>query len=285
MRIMIIQAGTRNKDSCPGIDAKTKVIAEALVKVTPKTVDLDVLDLSITDDPKRRIQPCKGCIGTAGGFHCQWQCSCYGPNSGGEKLPDIMHDEHVYDRLLKADGIYIMTPVHWWSVTTSLKAFFDRLVCASGTITKEDAIKLTDNDFKNPEKTKALESSGKYRHLKKNHLENKIAAFFVHGDDGANDYTYMPDAAPMRLEDKEYFHSDPRDAIEPIVKQLKYSGIFVPESLIFSMSRNVGHNYGDNDKTFELDKKFIKGAVDTYKKLVKYITRRNKKMKKILRKK
>jgi len=271
IRILIIQAGQRSAKSCPGRDTKSRFMVKEIKKKESKDLKLDILDLAV-EDVDRVIRPCKGCVGTAGGFHCHWQCTCYGPGSGGEKLSDVMHDEKVYDRLEAADGILILTPINWFSITSSLKLFLDRIVCASETLTKAEAVVLTNNDIKNPLKTSKLEQSGKYDYMLKNHLEGKVAAFWAQGDNGADDYAKgdypdtFGDISRQRFFDKT--NSNPRTAIDPAVRQLKYSGIYVPEELIITKIRNEGNDYSENDKTFKKDKKFISSATELLDALV-----------------
>ena len=115
MRIMLIQGGTRDKDTCPGEDTKTKDLIESIEDISAgDEIELDILDLSVKGDGKV-IQPCKGCVGTSGGFHCHWQCSCYGKGSASENLYDLMHKENVYDRLEKCDAFIVFTPIHWYA--------------------------------------------------------------------------------------------------------------------------------------------------------------------------
>jgi len=214
-RIMIVQGGTRSKDSCPGKDTKLRHLVELIKKRAPDDVRIDVLDLAVEGDGEI-IQYCKGCIGTSGGFHCQWRadgkalaqmmksvkkvngkfiykskngkefdlnkvrgCTCYGPGSNSEDLKDIMHDDYVYYRLEQADAVLFLTPIHWAKPSGPIVVMLDRLVCSSGTVSAEAMEMVTGNDIKNPEKTALVEMKGEMNHLKTNWLEGKTAAIFM----------------------------------------------------------------------------------------------------------
>ena len=62
------------------------------------------------------------------------------------------------------------------------------MVCINQTLTREQAQEIFDSDVKNSTKTAKFEKTDVYCELKKNHWEGKIAAFYAHGDDGADDY-------------------------------------------------------------------------------------------------
>jgi len=272
MRILVVQGGTRSENSCPGRNTKIRSMVDLILESSPDYVNVDVLDLAVEGDGKRIIQPCKGCVGTAGGFHCHWKCTCYGPKSDSSDLNDIMHDDKVYDRLEMSDGIMFMTPIHWFKPSGPILAMLDRLVCASLTITREQAKRLTDNDLKNPEKTMALEKSGKYDNLKKNHLGGKVAAVFAQGDDGADDYyntINKPNTTPGNFMEDVY--SSPIDAVIPLVKALRFMDIEVPDDLIVGVNRGKGKDYAVNDETYKSAEKYMAIPVNLFLKLVNRI--------------
>jgi multimeric flavodoxin WrbA len=72
-------------------------------------------------------------------MHCHWFCSCYAPND--DKNPDLMYEAKIYDKLEACDGFMVVSPQHWYSVSSQVKTMFDRLVCANLTITREQAWK------------------------------------------------------------------------------------------------------------------------------------------------
>ena len=193
-------------------------------------------------------------------------CDCY--FKGDKEHPDFMSDFDIYRRLEKADAFIVFSPINWWNVTTQVKALFDRLVCASLTLTDEQAQELWPDDVKNPIKTKKFSETEQYKLMVKNHLEGKVGAFYIHGDDGANDYVgrKMPESY---LKHK-YNYNDPKNAILPIVWQCRYMGIDVPDNLIDAFYMNEEISYSEaNDKLKEgklgfAVKKARKLILDTY---------------------
>jgi multimeric flavodoxin WrbA len=148
-----------------------------------------------------------------------------------------MYEADIYDRLQQCDGFLVVSPVHWYSVSTQVKAMFDRLVCVNLTITQDQARSIFGKgNTKDPELTGRAELSGKYTNLQKNHLEGKVAAFYVHGDDGAADYNgKQPDTG-----DKDW---DVRNTVMPLVYQCRYSGIDCPDELVEAFYVNKGKPY------------------------------------------
>ena len=281
VRILIIDGGNRDKDTCPNEDSKSRLLVKAMQKAASKDVMLDILDLSVKGDGNI-VQPCKGCVGTAGGFHCQWRtsgvpgldlkvrgCTCYGPDSASEDLPDIMHDQHVYYRLEKADGFIVITPTNWGAPTTSIKAMFDRLVCSNMSIAKEEIDKLTDNDSKNAAKTQKIEQSGKYDHLLKNRLEGKIAGFYVYGSGGADDYVGRE--LPASMIDEKWDASNSKNALAPIIDQCRYSGISVPNKNIVIMNNNKHEDYSAKDASIRKNKEYFDKAKELLNNMVNQI--------------
>ena len=270
VRIMVFSGSSRDSEDCPDQDGKTLTLAKKSTEDLPDNVEVDFCDLAVKTD-KPIVQPCKACVSTAGGFHCHWHCTCYFKND--KKKPDFMHDENVYGRLEKCDGFVVFSPINWYSVSTPIKAMFDRLVCANLTITKNQALKIYDDDIKNAEKTRAASKSGKYDDMLKNHLEGKHAAFFIHGDGGADDYerSQHPEAYEKEAHRGEGAHSDPKLAVMPLVLQCKYSGIFVPDDLVVGIHVNEGKSYAEANDIYKKDEEFFKAGKDLVKRLVNYI--------------
>ena len=271
-RIMVFQGSPRYHLNCPSQDSKTQYIVEYATKIDG--IEFDICDLSLRKD-KPIIQPCKGCQSIANGYHCHWPCDCYVKND--KKTTDLIYDENIYDRIQKADGFVVFSPIHWYSVSSQIKALFDRLVCANLTITHEQAVKLkcikkdiecTDSNIKNNELTEYLERSGKYDKLLKNHLEGKYAAFFVHGDDGALDYNGKE--LPKSMENMKE-NTEPKLSIIPIVQQCRYSGIFVPEDLIIAKYMNKGISYSEANVVYKDNKEVLESAKNLVKRLAQYI--------------
>jgi hypothetical protein len=128
---------------------------------------------------------------------------------------------------------------------------FDRLVCASLTMTTEQAIeKFGEDHVKDIEKTKPFSNTLEYKEIVKNHLEGKVGAFLIHGDDGANDYTDREMPKAYNKYDIGDFNN-PKNCILPIVWQCRYMGIDVPEKFITSFYMNEGISYSEANDRFE----------------------------------
>lgn len=171
-RILVICASPRNDQTCPGEMSKTYRLAQIAEKtIKKKKMECDFLDLSrLTSEFGKNIFPCKACVSTAMPL-CHWPCSCY-PNHALSQTNDWMHE--IIERWVRAHGILIVTPVHWYQVPSALKLMMDRLVCADGG--NPDP---TTTDFKNPKKAKEIELKG-WDYPK--HLAGRSFAVVVHGD-------------------------------------------------------------------------------------------------------
>jgi multimeric flavodoxin WrbA len=172
-RFLVICASPRNDGTCPGEISKTFRLAGAVRDVLKQSAaaEVDFLDLSVlTSDYGRRIFPCKGCVSTAMPL-CHWPCSCY-PNHATSQVGDWMNE--LYERWTAAHGIIIVTPVHWYQVSSPLKLMMDRLVCADGGNPDPTA-----TGGKDAEKAKALEMQG-WPYPK--HLAGRVYGLVVHGD-------------------------------------------------------------------------------------------------------
>lgn len=243
--IVVIDGGNRAQETCPGLDGKTKMLAQAATEDLPDHVEIDYIDLAVKGDGNI-VQPCKGCIGTAGGYHCHYPCDCYGKGSGSEDVQDFMHNEDVYGRLERADGFVVFSPINWYSTTTQVKAMFDRLVCVHETLTHEQSDEF--NIGKDPKVSKELAEDGTYDDLLELHYEGKFAAFFIHGDSGADDFSRRepPRSLQMYVEEEEVANN-PKNAISDAVNMCRYSGIFVPSDLIYAKHINEGIDYAVAD--------------------------------------
>jgi multimeric flavodoxin WrbA len=248
INILAIQGSARNEKCCPDHESKSYRLLKNAIK-DRKDVLFDVVDLSVQCDGNI-VQPCKACISTAGGIHCHFPCSCYSKNN--KKIPDLMYNENVYEKLEKCDGFVVFSPINWDAPSSVVKSFFDRLVCCNLTLSLTDAKKILGEDLKNSEKTRPIAKSGEYNHLLKNHLEGKFAAFFIQGDNGADDYKNIkkPDSYLEYTKNKN-MKTDPVECIEPIVKQLVYSGIYVKENCVDGLISGFGTDYPTNDDNLE----------------------------------
>lgn len=247
-KVVLFQGSPRDKDTCPNMDSKTHKIVEHIVEKWSTFIDFTVIDLAVNQSKKPTIQPCKGCISTSGGYHCHFACTCY--FKGDKKKPDLMKEMDVYGLLKECDAFLVFSPIHWHSLTSQVKALFDRLVCINQTLTVEDAVNIMgEGNIKNEEITGKLARSGKYDGLLRNHLEGKVCGFYAHGDDGADDYEgkELPESYSDVLSDP--FSKDPKSSVTPFVLQMKYSGVFVPDQLIQAFHMNKGIDYNTANKT------------------------------------
>lgn len=268
-RIVIIQGSPRSEDNCPDQNSKTRLLVDEAIKDLPDHIETDLLDLAITSDDDM-IPNCKGCVGTAGGYHCHFPCSCYGPGSGSSTVPDLMHNQDVYGRLKDADGFIVFTPIHWYDVSAQVKSMFDRLVCASMSLTVEDAEKL--GIGKDAEISRNYAKDGRFDDLRKNHLEGRFAGFFAHGDDGGNDFVgkKLPQAHRLH-EDHEKSVNEPRAALMRLAAQCRYSGIYVSDNCIVGYHINREVDYATANDTIKSNERLFKVARDLILRLDRYI--------------
>jgi multimeric flavodoxin WrbA len=171
-RILIINGSPRSEHTCPGEMSKTwrlvKLVEPALGEMG---LAVDILDLSrLASEFGKKIHPCKACVATSMAL-CHWPCSCY-PNYSLGQTDDWMNE--IYPLWVAAQGIMIVTPVHWYHAPTTLKAMMDRLVCADGGNPDPSS-----THGKNAKEAKALElKAWPYpRHLAGRHF-----GIVVHGD-------------------------------------------------------------------------------------------------------
>lgn len=207
-------------------------------------------------------------------FNCEGinihNCSCY--FKGNKKQPDLLKELDVYTLLQECDAFMVFSPIHWHSLTSQVKTLFDRLVCINQTLTIDDAKKIMGADnIKNSDVTGKFAKSGEYDGMLRNHLEGKYAAFYVHGDDGGDDYEgkELPDSYSDVIHDN--FSIDPKSIVMPFVMQMKYSGVFVPDDLIQAFYINKGVDYYTANKTFDRNKEFFDRAESLIESLLNYI--------------
>ena len=129
-RVLIVNGSPRSEHTCPGEMSKCwRLLERARAACKVEGAEVEVLDLSrLASEYGRQIHPCKACFSTAAAL-CHWPCSCY-PNHGLGQVHDWMND--IYPMWVRAHGILLVTPVHWYSPTAPLKLMIDRLVCADG---------------------------------------------------------------------------------------------------------------------------------------------------------
>ncbi len=171
-RVLLVSAAARNDGTCPGEMAKSYRLCEAATEAfEERGIEVDLLDLShLSSVYGRKIYPCKSCVATAMPL-CHWPCSCY-PNHSLGQTGDCMAE--IYERLARAHGMMIVTPVYWGQAPGGLKLMMDRLVCADGG--NPDP---TSTDGKDAAKAKKLELDG-WPYPK--HLAGRVYGLVVHGD-------------------------------------------------------------------------------------------------------
>lgn len=128
---LLINGSTRSEHTCPGEMSKSYRLLSLAREVLTREAHtrVEVLDLSrVASEFGRQIHPCKGCFSTAAPL-CHWPCSCY-PNYSLGQTHDWMNE--IYPQWVAAHGVMIITPVHWFYASSSLKLMMDRLVCADG---------------------------------------------------------------------------------------------------------------------------------------------------------
>ena len=171
-RVLIINASSRSEHTCPGEMSKSFRLADiARAEIQGAGMEVDFLNLSdLASEYGRNIHPCKACFSTAAAL-CHWPCSCY-PNYSLGQTQDWMND--IYPLWAAAHGVFIVTPVNWYQVTSPLKLMMDRLVCADGG--NPDP---TSTQGKKAKLAKQLELDGwDYPQ----HLKGRIFSVVVHGD-------------------------------------------------------------------------------------------------------
>jgi len=152
-RILLINGSPRSDNTCPQEMSKTHRLCElAKHSLAQQKIEVEYLDLSrLTSEYGKRIHPCKACVSTAMPL-CHWPCSCY-PNHRLGQVQDWMAD--IYEMWVRAHGVMIVTPVHWYAPPSVLKLMMDRLVCADGGNPDVSSTK-----GKTPELAKKLELAG-----------------------------------------------------------------------------------------------------------------------------
>jgi len=129
-RLLFVNASSRSEHTCPGESSKSwRMVKMAAELAEADGAEVEILDLSrLASEYGRNIHPCKACFSTAAPL-CHWPCSCY-PNHSLGQVQDWMND--IYPMWVRADGIFIVSPVNWYQVSSPLKLMMDRLVCADG---------------------------------------------------------------------------------------------------------------------------------------------------------
>ncbi|MBX3502915.1 MAG: flavodoxin family protein [Alphaproteobacteria bacterium] len=173
LRILMINGSSRSEHTCPGEMSKSWRLLEIARAVLSQAddVEIEVLDLSrLSSEYGLHIHPCKACFSTAAPL-CHWPCSCY-PNHGQGQVQDWMAE--IYTMWVRAHGVMIVAPVHWYQAPSPLKLMMDRMVCADGGNPDPTA-----SGGKDAGRAKALELQGWHY---PRHLEGRLFSLIVHGD-------------------------------------------------------------------------------------------------------
>jgi multimeric flavodoxin WrbA len=268
--IVLFQGSPRDKETCSGMDSKTETVVNYLQEQWSPFINFKVIDLSVNQHKRPIIQPCKGCVSTAGGYHCHFPCSCY--NKGDKKMPDLLHELDVYKLLQECDAFIIVSPIHWHSLTSQIKLLFDRLVCINLTMDVWDAINVIGREgIKDPKVTGELSKDKKYNSLLRNHLEGKVAGFYVHGDNGADDYSDRELPPSYDIMD-DGFQNNPKNVVMPFINQLKYSGVYVPDELVQAFYTNKGVDYYTANLTVMKNRELFERADQLMDNLLNYLS-------------
>jgi len=272
-KVVLVVGSARSADCCPNEKSKTQKIADFIRKEFSDRARFAVVDLSVKCDGVN-VQPCKGCTSTSS-LHCHWPCDCYGKKSDPK---DLMHQQDVYRKLEECDGFFVLTPINWSSCSSVVKSFFDRLVCASLSITAEEAAEIFgDDDIKNSKKTREAEKSGKYNAMLKNHLEGKVAGFFAQGNEGGSDYrefaknkTKLLPVVPDSLVEYEKTHGpeDVSKLLDPLVRQCVYMGVKVPDECVRVVTYGYGVPYSAANDSFSKDDTLLEEASEVFRNFI-----------------
>jgi multimeric flavodoxin WrbA len=208
--VLIICGSSRNDQTCPGEMSKTYRLCKiAERKVHAAGFETELLDLSrVTAEYGKNIHPCKACVSTAMPL-CHWPCSCY-PNHSLGQTQDWMNE--IYEMWVRAHGVMIITPVHWYQSPSPLKLMMDRLVCADGG--NPDP---TSTLGKTPKLAKEIEMKG-WNYPK--HLKGRAFSVVVHGDTAGDEH--LRRSLVDWLHDMEMIDSGPLSQIN------RYIGYYEP---------------------------------------------------------
>jgi hypothetical protein len=128
------------------------------------------------------------------------------------------------------------------------------------------------NIKKDRESSIKFEQNKKLEKYRQNHLEGKYAAFFIHGDGGADDF--VGKKVPFTIKPYEELDleiNNPRNCIMPIAMQCRYMGINVPDDLIVGEILGKGIPYSENNERADSYDKTFKRSANLLLSLVKYI--------------
>ena len=173
MRILLVNGSSRSEHSCPGEMSKSWRLTQIAREVFDGQggFETTVLDLSrLTSEFGCEIHPCKSCFSTAAAL-CHFPCSCY-PNYSLGQVHDWMND--IYPMWVEAHGVFLVTPVNWYQVSSPMKLMMDRMVCCDGGNPDPSS-----THGKEAQEAKQIELDG-WDYPR--HLEGRQFSVVVHGD-------------------------------------------------------------------------------------------------------
>ena len=173
MRILLVNGSSRSEHSCPGEMSKSWRLTQIAREVFDGQggFETTVLDLSrLTSEFGCEIHPCKSCFSTAAAL-CHFPCSCY-PNYSLGQVHDWMND--IYPMWVEAHGVFLVTPVNWYQVSSLMKLMMDRMVCCDGGNPDPSS-----THGKEAQEAKQIELDG-WDYPR--HLEGRQFSVVVHGD-------------------------------------------------------------------------------------------------------
>ena len=134
-----------------------------------------------------------------------------------------------------------------------------------------DAINVIGREgIKDSKVTGKLSKDKKYDSLLRNHLEGKVAGFYVHGDDGADDYSNRELPPSYDVMD-DGFQNNPKNVVMPFINQLKYSGVYVPDELVQAFYTNKGVDYYTANLTVMKNRELFERADQLMDNLLNYL--------------
>lgn len=172
LRVLLVNGSSRSEHTCPGEMSKSFRLVQSAQRVLEKAgIETNILDLSrLASEFGREIHPCKACFSTAAAL-CHWPCSCY-PNHSLGQIHDWMND--IYPMWVEAHGVFIVTPVNWYQVSSPMKLMMDRLVCADGGNPDPTLTQGKDARLAKQEELKGWDYP--------RHLQGRVFSVVVHGD-------------------------------------------------------------------------------------------------------
>ena len=109
-KVVLFQGSPRDKDTCPNMNSKSHNLIDYILDKWSPFIEFTVIDLAVNQKKKPIIQRCKGCVSTAGGYHCHWKCVAYDQRVHTKfgfveiqnlKIGDILQDGNIVTNHVK----------------------------------------------------------------------------------------------------------------------------------------------------------------------------------------